>query len=66
MLFRVTRPDAGGVVVRTTHAGVLEFSAAEGTCGLPLKVQRSLGLRGEEGQAEDAPLGSVTVRVRGL
>lgn len=63
MLFRVTRlggPD-GRSVVRTTHAGVLEFSAAEGTVGLPVKVQRSLGLRGEEGQADDAPLGKVTV-----
>lgn len=60
MLFRVTTTTTA----RTTHAGVLEFSAAEGTVGLPLKVQRSLGLRGEEGQAEDSPLGSVTVRAR--
>lgn len=58
MLFRVTASSRGGV---TTHAGVLEFSAAEGTCGLPLKVQRSLGLRGGDGGDEDAPLGSVTV-----
>jgi hypothetical protein len=67
MLFRVTR-HVGGDAKRTTHAGVLEFSAAEGTVGLPLKVQRSLGLRGEEGQPDDAgaPLGSVTVRGVGL
>lgn len=61
MLFRVTRL-LGGSEARTTHAGVLEFSAAEGTVGLPVKVQRSLGLRGEEGHPEDAPLGKVTVR----
>lgn len=39
-----------------THAGVLEFMAAEGTVGLPLKVRRSLGQE-EEGQ----PLGKVKV-----
>jgi len=39
-----------------THGGVLEFVAAEGTVGLPLKVRRSLGQTDDE-----QPLGKVKV-----
>jgi hypothetical protein len=44
MLFELTVDGAHG----KTHGGVLEFVAEEGTVGLPRKVWRSLGLRGED------------------
>lgn len=37
MLFEITAPSG-----RSTHAGLLEFSAAEGFIGLPKKVVQSL------------------------
>ncbi len=37
----------------TTHSGVLEFVAEEGTVGLPSKVRRSLGLEEDSQHLED-------------
>ncbi len=37
----------------TTHSGVLEFVAEEGTVGLPHKVCRSLGFKDDVQQGED-------------
>lgn len=40
--FELSTTDTNGHVVRTTHAGVLEFVADSGTVGLPPKVVASL------------------------
>ena len=59
MLFQVSlvaAPTMPGA--RTSHVGVLEFSAEEGTVGLPLKVRKSL-CGGEEKRVE---LGQVRVK----
>ncbi|GMH35773.1 hypothetical protein BSKO_03641 [Bryopsis sp. KO-2023] len=55
MLFEVATPSG-----RSTHAGLLEFTAAEGTVGLPRKVIRSLW--GPEGECS----GTVTVSYKRL
>ena len=62
MLFTITRLDANGVVIATTHCGVREFSAPEGTIILSRKVVDSLNCLGEEDTRLDPA--SVDLRVR--
>lgn len=49
---QVIQGEDGTTASRTTHAGVLEFVAAEGTIGLPRKVVQSLVLPGQSGAEE--------------
>lgn len=48
----VVRGEDSATASRTTHAGVLEFVADEGTIGLPRKVVQSLVLPGQSGPEE--------------
>lgn len=56
---QVIEGEDGATARRTTHAGVLEFVADEGTIGLPRKVVQSLVLPGQSGAEE--PLSRVTM-----
>lgn len=62
MLFVIHRLDTEGHVTSTTHCGVREFSAPEGTIVLSRKVVDSLNTVEEEGTRLD--LSSTTMRIR--
>ena len=60
LFFELHNPASG----RTTHASILDFSALEGTVGLPEEVLANLGISAEAMAAERRP--TVQVRFRAL